>query len=88
MDVVRTLFTMHGPRGRMTWGLADIVATSAKAPVWVAKQLGIVVGFVVEDDMADGRTVERKAGLAEAETDDVRRPVFWVERSGVSESAC
>ncbi|MCS7133616.1 MAG: hypothetical protein NZ921_02300 [Candidatus Caldarchaeum sp.] len=77
MGEVRTFFTIHGPKGRVTLeGLADTRATFTKAPVWVANQLGIELGFVVEVEMADGRTVERKAGLAEVEIDDVRRPVL------------
>lgn len=56
--------------------LVDTGATFTKIPKSKAEDIGIQANYETEVELADGRLVPRKLGLAEVQIADVRRPVL------------
>jgi aspartyl protease family protein len=72
-----TKFKVFGARGSVELeALVDTGATFTKIPESYAERVGIETRYDTEVELADGRVVPRKLGLAEIQIADVRRPVL------------
>ncbi|MBS7612606.1 hypothetical protein KEJ27_10500 [Candidatus Bathyarchaeota archaeon] len=56
--------------------MVDTAATFTKILSWAVQRAGIEGKYTVEIELADGRIIRRKAGLAEVEIENVGRPAL------------
>lgn len=72
-----TKFKVFGTLGAVELdALVDTVATFTKIPRAEAERIGVEARYDTEVELADGRLVPRKLGLAEIRIAGVRRPVL------------
>ena len=70
-------FKVFGARGSVELdALVDTGATFTKIPRSKAEDIGLETSYETEVELADGRLIPRKLGLAEIQIADVRRPVL------------
>lgn len=70
-------FRVYGARGSLEFeALVDTGATFTKIPLSQTEQIGVELKYETEVELADGRLVPRKLGLADIQIADVRRPAL------------